>query len=501
MEFSFVFILLGLVALLGGGDDGGSADLGADDPNPGGRLEGTDGNDTLTGTEQNDLILGEAGDDALGGGNGDDAIDGGSGDDRIFGGAGNDVFAPQGGADSIFGGNGADLVFTDFLDENGISIDQIASGDDFIRGGAGEDTLADNRGANTIYGDGGADWLISLDSYPNTDGGADLLFGGQGFDQLTADDGDTLTGGPGGDLFENNIYNSTGPIYINDFDQSEGDLLQFSVDGAAPTDVEQRVMLNTGDGIPSVVEVSLGGTLLAVLEGTGPLDLNYIAVESTNGDFLTGSQLSGTVQYQGSNADEAIVGTLGNDVIEGRDGEDTLFGQRGNDGINGGLDSDRIFGGSGDDVILGDSGDDLVRGGDGDDSLFGGVGSDTIFGDKRNDFIDIADGGAPAGDFDEAFGGFEADTIVFDAGDEVTGGKGADTFRVLNATDGFAIATITDFNAAGTDTLILDAPGVSSSDIAVRIESDGAYVSFAGTDIVFLQGVTSLSVPEIVIES
>lgn len=57
------------------------------------RIDGGDGNDTLTGGNAADRLRGEAGNDVLFGGAGGDLLEGGSGNNTLTGGAGADVFA------------------------------------------------------------------------------------------------------------------------------------------------------------------------------------------------------------------------------------------------------------------------------------------------------------------------------------------------------------------------------------------------------------------------
>ncbi|GLY17625.1 hypothetical protein LWF15_09385 [Kineosporia rhizophila] len=120
----------------------------------GSRIEGGNGNDTIT--------TGRAAGDqsSVQGGNGNDTIrlgreylgaDGGAGNDKIYG---------QAAADWLDGG----------------------AGNDSIWGGAGRDTIEGGAGNDKLYGQGGADWIYGQ-------GGNDKLYGGPG--------ADVLRGGPG----------------------------------------------------------------------------------------------------------------------------------------------------------------------------------------------------------------------------------------------------------------------------------------------------------------
>lgn len=114
----------------------------------------------------------------------------------------------------------------------------------------------------------------------------------------------------------------------------------------------------------------------------------------------------------GTNFDDDLIGTSGNDVIKGLGGSDFLQGRLGND---------RLFGGDGRDILEGSSGFDYLDGGTGRDILNGGSGADTL------------KGGA---DRDRLNGGFGNDSIDGGTGaDTLEGGGGNDVFFVDNAGD------------------------------------------------------------------
>lgn len=55
----------------------------------------------------------------------------------------------------------------------------------------------------------------------------------------------------------------------------------------------------------------------------------------------------------GSNANELILGTAGDDIIDGKNGLDCIVGGDGNDKMSGGHDDDVLVGGNGDDDLNG----------------------------------------------------------------------------------------------------------------------------------------------------
>ncbi len=504
MDFALIFVLLGLAALFGDSDDGGQTTAGADgsgDDQFDDRTIGTSDGDLITGTAQADTVLGEGGADTLVLNNGDDAALGGSGDDRIFGGAGNDVIGPESGADSVFGGAGDDLVFQTLVDDNNQFLSFVSTGDDFIRGGAGDDALFDGIGADSVYGDAGDDFIGALEVSGDTPN-EDRLFGGHGNDTLVGDAGDTMKGGSGADVFENGISNNQGPIFIEDFNSVQGDQLVLYASTGTPSSITQTIQSGGSIWGEPAIEVRLDGELLAIVNTTTPLTISDLSVHDANGNNIASPDMFDALTLNGSSeADilagtddsEVILGNFGNDQIFGINGADTIRGGWGDDTVAGGDGNDRIFLDSGDDVVdsTGD-GDDFIRGGAGEDTIIDSNGSDTIYGDLDRDFIDVTGNLYDTGN-DLVYGGFSADTIVFEAGDTVTGGHGADRFEVEFEAGGPDIAVVTDFNAQGTDTLVIKAnSSYSPANVDVRVEPEGVYVSLGGEDLVLLEGLSAL---------
>jgi len=94
-----------------------------------------------------------------------------------------------------------------------------------------------------------------------------------------------------------------------------------------------------------------------------------------------------------------------------------------------------VYGNGGHDWIAGGNKNDVLYGGDGSDTIKGGAGNDRIYGDAMPDDID---------------GGIGADIV--------TGGSGGDWFRFFSGSSNRYAGefdTITDFNAAEGDRLIL----------------------------------------------
>ncbi|NES04493.1 MAG: DUF839 domain-containing protein [Okeania sp. SIO2F4] len=151
-----------------------------------------------------------------------------------------------------------------------------------------------------------------------------------------------------------------------------------------------------------------------------------------------------SLEIEGSDDDDRLVGLQGNDLIAGLLGNDEIYGFGGDDVLRGDANS-RSTGTSedGNDTIWGGTGDDRIGGKGGDDRLYGDEGEDSIWGDDGDDLIR---------------GGLGDDLLT---GDNFSGGQGSDTFilAVGEGTD-----TITDFEV-GTDFIGL-ADGLMFADLS-----------------------------------
>lgn len=211
-----------------------------------------------------------------------------------------------------------------------------------------------------------------------------------------------------------------------------------------------------------------------------------------------------TLAWGGLGEDTIRVGS-GEAFVWGQQGDDRLVGNRGRDALFGGVGDDDIRGAGGADFLSGDYGDDSISGGSGDDRVDGGLGNDLIRGNRGNDFLD-AGGGVDTvlggsgddfiisgtGQFDESFelersisnGGSGNDILVatFDA--ILTGGSGADIFRLgnpLGTLDNIGGLSVTDFRP-GTDKLVIFAGEPGQYDTFEEIMARGQQM---GSDVVF----------------
>jgi len=230
-----------------------------------------------------------------------------------------------------------------------------------------------------------------------------------------------------------------------------------------------------------------------------PLRLSFFQVAQEIGRFegttaddrLVG--VAGNEVLQGLSGSDRIIGRDGDDTLLGGNGKDTLRGGEGDDGLRGGNGRDRIMGDEGDDGMAGGSGRDRMMGGTGDDEIGGGAGRDVMRGDDGNDLMrgngdgDRMDGGfgddlMRGGNGDDTIdGGAGIDRIFGERGsDQLTGGTGADVF-VYRAQDS-GRDQITDFDVLQ-DTLLI--VGIDPSDVDITTRNNGSTVSYNNTDIVF----------------
>ena len=193
---------------------------------------------------------------------------------------------------------------------------------------------------------------------------------------------------------------------------------------------------------------------------SGTDTLGYRICDETDASNCSEAILSisvaiGACTIIGTEGDDVLEGTTGNDVICGMGGDDRIDGKRGNDVIYGGSGNDTLYGRDGNDTIYGGSGDDLILGHRGNDVLYGRLGDDRIYGGGGDD---IAAGGKGS---DRLHGEADDDTLEGNQGNDVIhggrgddiiiGGEGDDTIRGNAGTD-------TIYLGEGTDTLLGTAP-------------------------------------------
>src|SRR4051812_29416910 len=132
--------------------------------------------------------------------------------------------------------------------------------------------------------------------------------------------------------------------------------------------------------------------------------------------WLDASRQYGPALIDGTDHDDDIIGSGGDDTIDAGDGDDVVCGAAGDDSISGG---------DGGDAIRGDTGDDDLDGGAGRDTVVGDGGNDTVAGGEDNDFLVGGSGddvmiSADDDSVDKVNAGDDFDVCLFGAGDEIT---------------------------------------------------------------------------------
>ncbi|MCP4071252.1 MAG: hypothetical protein GY742_05860, partial [Hyphomicrobiales bacterium] len=189
--------------------------------------------------------------------------------------------------------------------------------------------------------------------------GEDILFGGDG--------DDTLTGGPGKDLFVID-YDDNGTDTITDYEIGEDEVYLVASGGGFIFSVRD----NNEDN-DAVVRFS---STYIVFKG---IESPYNSIYVGYGSLITGT--SGDDILKGDDGVcNRLIGRKGNDRLEGKDYDDNLSGGEGNDTLTGGEGNDNLSGGEGNDTLTGGEGNDTLTGGPGEDSFvfYPGDGTNTI---------------------------------------------------------------------------------------------------------------------------
>lgn len=120
----------------------------------------------------------------------------------------------------------------------------------------------------------------------------------------------------------------------------------------------------------NILVMTEGNDVLALEDKTSPITSDGARVKNMAVIYAGGgNDLINFSSPNYSHGDISIYGGDGNDKIWSSTGNDHLFGQAGND---------EIYGGSGDDVIDSGDGNDFISGGSGSNTLTGGNGNDTF---------------------------------------------------------------------------------------------------------------------------
>jgi Ca2+-binding RTX toxin-like protein len=209
-------------------------------------------------------------------------------------------------------------------------------------------------GAGDINGDGIDDLIIGAETASpngkNAAGQSYVVFGSRS--------------GFGAALDLNNLNGSNG-FAINGI--AIGDYSGTSVSGAGDIN---------GDGIGDVII----GASQASPNGQSKAGQSYVVFGTRSGTTPPGTTPPGTTPPPGnpsvigktelgSNRNDRLSGTVGDDTLNGKKGNDRLLGQDGNDILNGGAGNDTLIGGNGNDTLIGGPGSDRLTGSNGADTF------------------------------------------------------------------------------------------------------------------------------------
>lgn len=354
------------------------------------RLDGLDGNDTMSGAGSYNIFVG---------GRGNDSLIGASGSKDTY------VFNIGDGVDKIRDSDGSFL---------GGDVDQIVFGEGIKRADLTFTPRSDLPSVDPLYSPGG--WI---DLIVNVGGSTDRVviegfFSHGRIERFTFSDGGQMTASEVIELIKRTSGSANVDFLIG------GDNTNESIDAVAGDD---RVFgLGGNDSID-------GG------EGNDTL------FGGANDDQLTG----------GRGRDE-LRGEAGRDTLLGGQGDDTLLGGEEGDLIDGGLDNDRLWGGLGDDQIFGGNGRDILYSDDGNDSLYGGTGDDLLYGSLGNDSLEGGEGNDTLYGADSIIAvGDSANILIGGSGNDVNIGADGNDLIVFGRGDGSDV--IAQRGAVGFDTL------------------------------------------------
>jgi Ca2+-binding RTX toxin-like protein len=378
-------------------------------------LYGTSGADTLNALGGDDEVYGSSGDDVLNGGAGNDYLNGGTGNDVYLLGRGfgrdfiEDNDATIGNLDTIRFDSTVEVSDITvmrgysnlYLYINGTS-DRISIGDWFM----GSDPLYDDGRIERIEFDDGTVWtpaiLQSLIVMAEATEGDDDIYGTEGddalnglggaYDQLCGAGGnDTLDGGAGRDYLNggtgNDVYllgRGSGQDFIEDNDATIGSLDTIRFDSTVAVE-------------DIIVSRDLNGFLSLSIKGTDDRAqiINWFyddaykieRVEFHDGTVWDAAMIDSLTTYSGTQGNEGVYDSEGNDLMRGFGGDDNLYGGGGADVLEGGEGDDNLYdfgdnnlfnGGAGNDALQSFDGGDFLMGGAGNDYLINGAGADVI---------------------------------------------------------------------------------------------------------------------------
>ena len=503
--------------------------------NAGAQITVGGGTDTLSGFEN---LRGSAFNDTLTGDGNANVIEGGSGNDIMVGGGGDDTLSYAAAAAGVT----VNLAIAAQQDTLGAGLD-TASGFENLRGSAFNDTLIGDGNDNTLTGGAGDDTLdggvgndtanysaasaaitVDLSDLAQQDTfGAGLdtlsnienLYGSAFNDTLTGDGNDNvLEGGAGDDALDGGAGNDTASyagassmVNVQLHELAQQNTVGAGLDTLA--NIENLIGsdfddLLGGDGGNNILAGGLGTDIVYYQAATAgvTVDLSITAQQDTVGAGL--DTLSGFEHIIGSEFNDIISGTSGNNNMQGRGGTfDTVSYANAlaavtvnlgitiqQDTIGAGLDTlsgfESLIGSDFNDTLTGSAFTDSIEGGAGNDVMDGGAGtSDTAIYSNSTSGVSVdlsitvqqdtlGAGLDTLSNFERLLGSAFADTLIGNAGnnllaggdgnDILDGGAGIDTLLGGDGDDTFRYTSpgandLTIHGGDGTDTVLIAGDG------------------------------------------
>jgi len=206
----------------------------------------------------------------------------------------------------------------------------------------------------------------------------------------------------------------------------------------APTPVNPTTPFTLGSDLNDQMTGTVGNDTIFALGG------DDIARGNSGNDYVNGNL-----------GNDQVAGDLGNDSVRGGQGNDFVSGGEGNDFVFGDRQNDRVFGNNGDDILYGGQNEDYLDGGAGNDILYGDLGSDVVIGGTGNDIF-VLRPGVP-------------DLIFYNDAEDRMGLTGGLSFNSLTFNSGSGeLANATLIYQAGTTNVLAILPNIAPSQLDPR---------------------------------
>src|SRR4028119_1823288 len=354
-------------------------------------------------------------------------VNGDGKDDLIIGAFGADPNGVQNAGQGyvVFGstvGLAPSLNVSDLDGTNGFAIDGIAEGDNLSRVSA----------AGDVNGDGFDD-VISGAVRAGPDGNANagtsyVVFGSpEAFPASFNPSGLNGTNGFAINGIAEYDFSGYSVSSAGDFNGDGIDDLIISAPGVETFAGQSYLVFGSKEGFSASINLSsLDGINGSVFNRVNPNDFSGISVSGAgdiNGDGVDDLIIGASYADPNGNTDSGssyvvfgkvpTLGTEGNDVLNGTFGDDALYGRGGNDIIFGGEGVNTLLGEDGNDLIYGGFQTDYINGGNGNDVIYVPGGNNTIYGGAGNDFIYSSSGD------DLILGGAGNDRIFLGGGNDI----------------------------------------------------------------------------------